>query len=227
MDMSPMAIDESHNHLANAIVLLLCLYPIIAWMLTRRFRLAGGELSRASVAFAVAPQFLGLATAWQQLAMVLEKRAFSGGGASSTAAGCAEALQPLPLAATVGAIVALCFLVQSRRGGWHRSAAWWFDGLMVALLVAWLVATVALARSVASPRFSIAIALTLAALALLGAIALFVVAMRRVRTDGERVEGRPAFAPPIGVLVFCVTVAIAVRHVIDELTRIAITGRVQ
>lgn len=226
MDMSPIAIDETPNHLANAFVILLCFYAIVAWMLTHRFRVSGGELSRASVAFALAPQFLGLAATWRQLAQALMFRPI-GGGIGSTAALFAEALSLPTLSLIVGAIVAFCFLMQSRRGGWHRAVAPWFDLSLIVLLIVWLIGTVALARSVASLRFPVAVAWMLAAFALVVAIGVFVVGLRSVRTSRERVNARPAFAIPVGVIVFGVVAAFAIYHVCEELARIAITGRLQ
>ena len=226
MDMSPIAYAGPHEPVAYAIVLLLCFYPIVAWLTTRRFRTAGGELSRASVPFAVAPQFLGLASTWRQLANVLAMRSVSG-GIASTAAGFAEALLPLTLASVIGAIIACCFLLQSRRGSWHRASASWFDWIPIVVLVVWLAATVALARSIVSVRFSVATAWTLAALAILVAVVVFVAALLGVRTSRERVEGKAAFAIPIGACLFCIASAIVTHEAVEQLAQIAMTGRLQ
>lgn len=215
--MSPMAVCDSVDIVARAILLLLLLYPLLAWRWTRTFRRAGGELTRAAIPFAFAPLFLALAVMWRQFEIVLLKRELTGGGVASTAAGTAEAFVTLVVGSAVAAFVTLLFLQQARRGGWHcRSGA--FE---IAAAVVLLVLLVHALRIPPLPSMTRNTALALAGIALLFAVASFVVAICRVRVTVERIDGPPAYVAAGALMVACVAVLTLAWHAIGHLRAIA------
>lgn len=228
MDMSPMA--SHHSGVFSLIVLMLVMYPLIVWGMTKEFRRTDGELSRATIAFCLPALFLGMIGTWHGLARMLFYRALSGrAGGAVWAAGAAEAIVPLIVAFVVATGTSLAFLVQSisasRRGAWHPSrASWWFDAAAVVVFGIFFATALQLTRDSAVPPFSFSFARAMFFAAIIGVVASSIVARRRIRVTTERVAGPPALFLPIACTMICAATAFVCWHIADHLTWIAIHG---
>jgi hypothetical protein len=227
--MSPMA-----DHLSPALtgtVLLLLLFPIIAWLLTENYRRAGGALTGVAIDFCLPPLFLAVSVTWLQFHAVWVARAVWGSGPGATAVRLAEALLPLAFASAAAGVISLAFLLQTKWSS-RRDARFPADGrrsfviVLLVLLCALLAATIHFERTMAASPYKRSWILAIAALAFAeGSGALFL-ALRRLRVTTERISGRWSTVAAAAFAMVCVALTAIWWREISRLTRIAMTGRI-